>query len=96
MEKFFNALDSFFGYVRKHYGAFYWLCWLYVIILMILQLTLEIDERIIAVLVIPLHLISWPVFIEAIRMKGLPLPVLRTVWAFPAISTLMPICFFII
>lgn len=97
MDKFFDALDRFFSFVRKHCGAFYWVCWLYFIGVMILQLIFESYkhiELIATVAIIPMNLISWPVFLEAIKLKGLPLPVQRTVWALPVASTLLPLLLF--
>lgn len=97
MDKFFDTLDRFFSFVRKHCGAFYWVCWAYSIGLMILQLVFESYEHIetvIAIAFIPMNLISWPVFLEALKLKLLPLPVQKTVWALPVASTLLPLLLF--
>ncbi|MBQ3011498.1 MAG: hypothetical protein IJA20_02375 [Methanocorpusculum sp.] len=94
MDKFFDAMDRFFSFVRKHCGAFYWVCWAYSIGLMILQLVFESYEHIetvIAIAFIPMNLISWPVFLEANKLKGLPIPVWRTAVFLPAASALLPL-----
>lgn len=94
MDKVFDALDNFFKFVRKHCGAFYWLCWLYIIALLGLQTAFELSETITAIAVIPMNLFAWPVFLEALKLKGFPLPVQRTVWALPTVSTLLPLLLF--
>ena len=94
MDKFFDALDTFFRFVRKHYGAFYWLCWLYFIVLLGLQIAFAFSETIAAIALIPMNLFTWPVFLEAQKRKGLPIMVERTVWGLTTVSTLLPLLLF--
>lgn len=94
MGHFFDAMDGFFAFVRKHCGAFFWLCWLYYAALLLAQLVFALSERAAAAALLPMNLIAWPVFLEARRFRGLPLPVRRTVWFLPLASTLLPFLLF--
>lgn len=91
MGRFFNMPGSFFDFVRKHCGAFFWLCWLYYVALLVLQIVFAFSETAAATALIPMNLVAWPVFWEARTFKGLPLPVRRTVWLLPLASTLLPL-----
>ena len=95
LDKVFNVLDSFFYFVRRHCGAFYWICWAYIVTLIVLQTVFEFSETITAVAVIPINFLTWPVFLETRKLKGLSLPVKRTIWALPTISTLLPLGLFL-
>lgn len=91
MDKFFDALDNFIAFVRKHYGVFFWLCWLYLFALLTLQMVFELSEMIAGIAIIPMNLITWPVFLEARKFKGLSLLERRMVWMLPTVSTLLPL-----
>ena len=94
LDEFFSAMDNFFRFVRRHCGIFYWICWVYIIALLILQTELEFDETSAVVALIPINLLTWPVFWETRKIRMIPLPVRRTVWALPVVSTLLPLLLF--
>ena len=91
LNRFMDMLENFINCVRKHCGTFFWLCWIYYFALMILQIVFEFSETVIAVLVIPMNLFTWPVFLEAHKAKGFPILVQRMVWGLPLIFTLLPL-----
>lgn len=91
MDKFFNALDNFFSFVRKHYSVFFWLCWMYYIALIVLQTVFELSETIAAIAVIPTNLFSWPVFLETRKIKPLPMMMWRVTVCLPVVSTMLPL-----
>ena len=94
LDEFFDVMDHFFCFVRKHCGIFYWICWAYIIVLLVLQTEFEFNEIAAVAALIPINLLTWPVFLEARKLRMIPLPVRRTVWALPVISTVLPLHLF--
>ena len=80
LDKFCDALDNFFSFVRRHYGAFHWICWAYIITLDVLQIVLEFADVITAVAIIPINLLTWPVFLETRKMKDIPFSAKRSIF----------------
>lgn len=96
MDKFCDALDNFFCFVRRHYGAFYWISWAYIITLCVLQTVFDFADTITAVAIIPINLLTWPVFLETRKLKDLPFLVERSIWGLLVMSTLLPLCILLI
>ncbi len=94
LDKFCDALDNFFCFVRRHYGAFYWICWAYIITLGVLQIVFEFADVITAVAIIPMNLLTWPIFLETRKMKDIPFRAKRNIFGLLVMSTLFPLYFF--
>ena len=53
-----------FDYIQKHYGVFFWLCWGILAVIGVLVGVMGWPDWVLALLYLPLNLISWPVAIE--------------------------------
>ena len=92
LDKFCDALDNFFCFVRRHYGALFWISWAYIVTLGVLQAVFDFADTITAVAIIPINLLTWPVFLETRKLKDIPFLVERSIWGLLVMSTLLPLC----
>lgn len=63
---------KFFSFVCKYYGYFFWIEIAYLVLVFVVSILLEekyygVGELISCILLIPLNLISWPVFIASTK-----------------------------
>ena len=82
---------TFFKFVRQHCGLFFWIGWLYVLAIGIVEMTFDTEDWFLALTALPLNFISWPVLVESRKANNLPRPVLRTAVALVAVSSLLPL-----
>lgn len=51
-----NGKGAFIDFVKKNCGVLFWLCWLYIL----LVISIDVDSWMQSILLFPINILSWP------------------------------------